>query len=440
MSQATKSSQVVTIPLAQQLDIEDCLNLKHLVNQCTQDGVQLEDVQENPKSSLAGLDHADLREQLINWALEVKVDTGVLEKNSHPLATMILARMAADAGDYQKALSLAEKAAKSAPTEMVCQLARVDALRHLKRIEEAMELLESLRREFSDRGEFSYQEGCCLEAMGQHEEAAAAYEKAIELNPGHFRAIYRLAYYADLRGDEETALALYKKIGPGKTHSFINAALNMALIYEDLGDYERAINTCREVLRKDPRNHRAKLFLRDIEESTDMYYSPEEAKETERLEAILRVPVSDFELSVRSRNCLNRMNIRSLGDLVRKTEQEMLGYKNFGETSLREIKEMLVSRGLRLGMLREDGSPRSSFERSRPAATVSTTPAIDNAPIDDLELSVRSRKCMDRLNIRTIGDLLALSEADLVAAKNFGRVSLQEIKAKLSERSMSLRQ
>ncbi|MHC4874405.1 MAG: DNA-directed RNA polymerase subunit alpha C-terminal domain-containing protein, partial [Planctomycetota bacterium] len=110
-----------------------------------------------------------------------------------------------------------------------------------------------------------------------------------------------------------------------------------------------------------------------------------------------------------------------------------------GETSLREIKEMLVSRGLRLGMLREDGSPSQIFDRSKPAAPSAEAGSMDHVPIDDLELSVRSRKCMERLAIHTMGQLLAMSEADLVAAKNFGRVSLQEIKNKLAERSMSLR-
>ncbi len=221
----------------------------------------------------------------------------------------------------------------------------------------------------------------------------------------------------------------------------------MALSHEERGGYDEAARCWRTVLRVHPRNHRARLFLRGIEESMRMYYSPEEAKESERMEAVLRIPVSDFELSVRSRNCLNRMNIRVLGDLVKRTEQEMLSYKNFGETSLREIKEVLSSRGLRLGMLREDGTPRQ--ETTRRPGVPTLAPKEEDAPpvgtgleaasIDELELSVRSRKCMDRLNIRTIGELISLSEADLISAKNFGRVSLNEIKQKLTERGLSLR-
>jgi DNA-directed RNA polymerase subunit alpha len=61
-------------------------------------------------------------------------------------------------------------------------------------------------------------------------------------------------------------------------------------------------------------------------------------------------PVEDLELSVRSANCLQNADIRYLGELVQKTEQEMLKTKNFGRKSLNEIKEILHEMGLSLGM------------------------------------------------------------------------------------------
>lgn len=60
--------------------------------------------------------------------------------------------------------------------------------------------------------------------------------------------------------------------------------------------------------------------------------------------------VEELELSVRSYNCLKNANIKTIADLVQKTEQEMLRTKNFGRKSLNEIKEILASMGLRLGM------------------------------------------------------------------------------------------
>ena len=60
--------------------------------------------------------------------------------------------------------------------------------------------------------------------------------------------------------------------------------------------------------------------------------------------------VEELELSVRSYNCLKNANIKTIADLVQKTEQEMLRTKNFGRKSLNEIKEILHTMGLRLGM------------------------------------------------------------------------------------------
>lgn len=59
-------------------------------------------------------------------------------------------------------------------------------------------------------------------------------------------------------------------------------------------------------------------------------------------------PITEFELAVRTRNCMAKMEIKTLGDLATKTEDELLSYKNFGQTSLEEVKEILASQGLRL--------------------------------------------------------------------------------------------
>lgn len=74
--------------------------------------------------------------------------------------------------------------------------------------------------------------------------------------------------------------------------------------------------------------------------------SPEE----EKLKEVLKTPVDELELSVRSSNCLKNANINNLGDLVRRTEDEMLKTRNFGKKSLEEIREKLAEYGLTLGM------------------------------------------------------------------------------------------
>ena len=77
---------------------------------------------------------------------------------------------------------------------------------------------------------------------------------------------------------------------------------------------------------------------------------PEMTKEETVLYEKLRLPISELELSVRSSNCLREANIKAIADLVKKTEEEMLSFKNFGKKSLSEIKELLAGMGLTLGM------------------------------------------------------------------------------------------
>jgi DNA-directed RNA polymerase subunit alpha len=71
-----------------------------------------------------------------------------------------------------------------------------------------------------------------------------------------------------------------------------------------------------------------------------------------RLAEMLAKPIEELDLSVRSANCLKNANIRTLGDLVQRTEREMLSTKNFGRKSLDEIKDVLASLGLSFGMTR----------------------------------------------------------------------------------------
>jgi DNA-directed RNA polymerase subunit alpha len=75
--------------------------------------------------------------------------------------------------------------------------------------------------------------------------------------------------------------------------------------------------------------------------------------------------VDELELSVRSANCLQNANIRYIGELVQKTEAEMLKTKNFGRKSLNEIKELLTSMGLELGATLDNFPDRQELERIR---------------------------------------------------------------------------
>jgi DNA-directed RNA polymerase subunit alpha len=89
------------------------------------------------------------------------------------------------------------------------------------------------------------------------------------------------------------------------------------------------------------------------------------AEEPEPLNPNLFRPVDELELSVRSANCLQNANIRFIGELVQRTESEMLKTKNFGRKSLNEIKETLAEMSLSLGMTIESLPTRQELERMR---------------------------------------------------------------------------
>jgi DNA-directed RNA polymerase subunit alpha len=84
---------------------------------------------------------------------------------------------------------------------------------------------------------------------------------------------------------------------------------------------------------------------------------PTETPKSPTVDPILLRPVDDLELTVRSANCLKAENIYYIGDLIQRSETELLKTPNLGRKSLNEIKEVLASRGLTLGMKLENWPP-----------------------------------------------------------------------------------
>ena len=273
--------------------------------------------------------------------------------------------------------------------------------------------------------------------------AIAAYDQALAADSNHREALFRLAVNVDLRGEDEEARELYERalmIPPVNTA----VVMNLGVLYEDMGNYRRAMQCFNLVLQADPENSRARMFRRDAAAALNMYYDEDQERREDKRNRVLRTPINDFELSVRSRNCLIKMNVRTLGDLVKKSEAELLSYKNFGETSLAEIKEILRQKGLRLGM-GADELMSKDLDMPEPAPVASEeapdpdSPDPARRPVTELDLSVRSRRIVDLLKIKTIGDLANKTEAELLACPNFGQTSLNEIKTKLDELGLALR-
>lgn len=318
-------------------------------------------------------------------------------------------------------------------------LKQAEATRRMGNPEEAERLVRSTGREAVGRAEYSYQMGCILMDLGDLHGGIEYFERAASIEPLHTLALFRLGSIAAARSDEHEAIDLYERcLSIPPIH--LGALLNLGLLYEDIEQYRAAEYCFRRALEFDPQNERAQLYLRDIEATGSMYYDEETSRRALRRQHLLSRPIADFELSVRSRNCLEAMNIETLGDLTRTSDAELLGGKNFGETSLQEVAAMMKSHGLEIG---EDLVEQLAPGRApQPTQQVELTPEeqrVSQMPIGDLNLSVRARKCMTRLGIATVGELLGRTPDELLQTRNFGVTSLNELRQKLAELNLSLR-
>lgn len=432
-------------------DLDALRAMKRTVNGSKEARQALEAEVRSAESSAAGLDALKGKD-----ALRLAAAAWVLGRNDltmraaaragdSPQATLLRGLACLEAGDpVSAAASLS--ALVGTPIEghgFFVQLATAAALSG-----DADRAMKAARK-LPEGADADYAEGIALEAEGEYEEAKRRYERAIEADPQNVRALFRLGLRLDVEGHDAKAIEFYRRaaaVPPG----YANALLNMALLYEDAARYADAESCYRKILASDPTHVRARIGIKDVLASQSMYYDEDHERREDRRAQILRTPISEFELSVRSRNCLSKMDISSLGDLVRKSEAELLAYKNFGETSLQEIKDILAQKGLRLGMLSEDEAPlmdgpsRAQAEAQLDALFGGPDEESDEddpneTSIDALDLSIRARRCMENLEIHTIGDLLQHSENELLASKNFGQTSLNEIRRKLEGLGMSLR-
>jgi DNA-directed RNA polymerase subunit alpha len=188
------------------------------------------------------------------------------------------------------------------------------------RVDEAEKLLEKLSKAAADTADYHYHLARVRETQGRYEDAVEAYERALQLDATHRPTLFRLAYLYDLRGEEMLAIDYYKQcVQQPPVHE--GALMNLGVLFEDVGRYDEAIECFQRIIRANPNHKRARLFLRDAEASKSMYYDEESERRRDKRNQVLEIPVTDFELSVRSRNCLKKMNIRTLGDLIRLVQE-----------------------------------------------------------------------------------------------------------------------
>lgn len=340
-------------------------------------------------------------------------------------------------GRYKDAVKAFESAGKHGYEPVASLLHQAGAVRAGGDVDKADALLATAASQGGAKlAEYSFQKGCILSDRGDTYGAVEYFERAVDMDPNHSKALFWLAGENALRGNEDEAIRLYER-SLSNPPLFMGALMNLGLLYEDAENFSAAAYCFRRVLEIYPENQRAMLYLKDIDAASDMYYDENTLRNQARLKQLLEIPVTDFELSVRSRNCLQKMGVRNLGDLTRTTEQDLLGGKNFGETSLQEIKEMMESRGLRLGQAVQKDRPR---DYGLPSENLSPQQqALMNRTVADLNLSVRARKCMSRLGISSLGELVSRTPDELLESKNFGVTSLNEVRSKLSDLGLKLR-
>jgi DNA-directed RNA polymerase subunit alpha len=340
-------------------------------------------------------------------------------------------------GQYPEAIKSYAAAKTAGYNSDDCALATAESHRYAKDLKKSLEVLDKLSGAVEQTAEYLYQRGSTVAALGgSPTEVIALFERAVEVDPKHPGALFGLAVENDRRGNDDTALQLYQRAA-ATFPANVGTLINLGILYEDKQQFDRAQLCYQRVLDVFPEHPRARLYARDASASGNIMYDEEAQRRQDRLAAVLNIPVTDFELSVRSRNCLQKMGVRTLGDLTRTSEQDLLGSKNFGETSLVEIRDMLHSKGLDLGQFAAEPRP---VEPTVDLATMSPDEqALLERPISELNLSVRARKCMARLGLTLIGELLRKTGDDLLECKNFGVTSLNEVREKLTIMGLKLR-
>lgn len=354
------------------------------------------------------------------------------EVKSRKVGSYYLGKCYQELGDYKQALECFGRAKRTDIEEFDITMDIAETKRMSGDVEGALEIINRFLPSHGNNAELFYQWGHCLDDLGEYKEALGKYEQALQIDPNHAKTLFRVAFNYDMDGEDEKAIEYYErciKLNP----TYKNAFINLGILYEDKGEYDDAVYCFESVLDVEPTNARASLFVKDAKASTAMYYDEEVSKKQGRETEVLNIPISDFELSVRSKNCLEKMNIRTLKDLTRITEADLLSFKNFGETSLNEIKAILSQKGLRLGQAFESDDEAELFGDKSKEKSMDTIETIA-----ELGLSTRCRNVLWKAGIETVGDIIEKSEAELLQ-KDIKQNYVDEIKESLSKFGLSLR-
>ena len=354
------------------------------------------------------------------------------EVKSRKLGAYFLGKCYRELGDYSQALECFERAKKTDAEEFDIVMDIAETKRMLGNVDDALKIIKSFSHSHANSAELYYQWGHCLDDMGEYQGAFNKYEQSLKIDPNHAKTLFRMAFNYDMGGEDEKAIEYYEKCT--KLHpTYKNAFINLGILYEDTVKYDDAVYCFESILDAEPTHDRAALFSKDARASMMMYYDEEVSKKQGKECEVLNIPISDFELSVRSKNCLEKMDIRTLKDLTRITEADLLSFKNFGETSLNEIKAILSQKGLRLGQTLESYNEADLFSKIDKGQDKNSIETVS-----DLGLSTRCRNALSNAGIETINDIKEKTESELVQ-EGVKQNYIDELKETLSKVGLSLK-
>ncbi|MEW6026103.1 MAG: DNA-directed RNA polymerase subunit alpha C-terminal domain-containing protein [Planctomycetota bacterium] len=391
------------------------------------------------KKELSSQAKAIARKGVIAWMLD-KTEEAVkyLEAGSSTdEATCILGLCYLEKGLNEKAHKLLAASYKTYSDSPEVVGAYLDSLLKTGQVDEALQALQKIKGKFAKSPMLPYYHGLCLEYQGDYAKAEEEYENALDIDSEYAPAIFRLAYRYDLSGKDDEALELYERLFHIKpTH--INALINLGIFYEDKGEPQKALQCYEMVLNIHPNHPRAKIYKEDARSSLVMYYDDNLKRKEQELKRLLSQPLSEFQLSTRARNGLDALGISTIGELIKKTEDELLSHENFGAKSLVDIKDLLARRGLTLS---GPGRPVTLESLLKSYISAETPKQVDvvNKPIFEIDWSARVKASLTRLKVYTFGDLAAKSEKDFLGLPNFGQTSLDEIKRRMEQFGLSLK-
>lgn len=296
-------------------------------------------------------------------------------------------------------------------------------------LEDAEKNLERLLKKSTDDPQSYFLQGLLYDVKSLKKETQEWYNKALKINPDHQNTLFRLAYLCDLYGDDDTAKELYEQL-KALNPKHVNTLLNLGIMYEDSNEYQRAIECYKAILDNYPNHWKAKVYLKDATASLKMYYDEEVFLQQEKERKLASQYIVELALPKRVKTALQSAVINTLNDLVKRTEEELEQMEGLGANAIRDIKEVLNSKGLSLAT---KGEPSLEDYLS------TLDPKVLEKPLSELEWSARNKKLFEKLGTTTISDLVKYTEEDLIKHKNVGAASIKEIKQKLSDLSIELR-